>query len=129
MKRRGLGENASTYRRLGRDAERQGRNEEAQRIYAQAPQYRSTGIQKRMPNGKIVRYKNLATFHRECPTRSRGHNLVCDLQNVRQLTDGSGMASVKVTKGYGKDREARGVWRLHFADYGIMVRDLKKRMT
>ncbi len=125
----GFGENASTYRRKGRDAERVGRNEEAQQIYAQAPRYRQLKATKNI-RGKIRTYKNLRVFNGECPTRG-GSGIACELKNIRQLIDGSGMASIHVVdyRGSTIKPSKTGTWRLHFASFDVLVDHLKRRVN
>lgn len=52
MKRRALGENASSFRSIARDYERQGgeaNNRKAAEAYAAAPRYRQRPMTKRLP--------------------------------------------------------------------------------
>lgn len=92
--------------------------------------YRKLKIQKRV-GGKLRRYKNLATFNKECSTRGRTHSesVICDLTNARKLRDGSGMATVRAIPLTSAGVRKRGTWLLHFADYGVMKRHLKNRIT
>jgi hypothetical protein len=104
--------------------------------------YRQLRIQKKSKKtGHIRRYKNLASFNKECGKRAGGvrpSSMMCSLENVRQLKDGSGMATVKVRPmishyddNAGKHREDRrtGTWLLHFASATVMKRHLKGRVV
>jgi hypothetical protein len=131
-RRGGLEANAITTAAIARDAEREGRIEEAKAIRAEVERFRSTGIQKRMTNGKIKRFKNLRTFNGECASRSDGgkNAMICELSSIRKLADGTGMASVKVTAPSYLTSNARreGTWRLHFASFDILKRHLQNRV-
>lgn len=97
--------------------------------------YRHIPVTKRLTNGKVRRYKNLAAFNSECSTRGIPgvtHNM-CELRNIRRLKDGGGLAKVRSTypgpeTRYARNGKPSGTWLLHFADYGIMTRHLQKRM-
>jgi hypothetical protein len=93
--------------------------------------YRQLKIQKRV-KGKLRRYKNLATFNKECAksTRSRVHSgsVLCMLDNVRTLRDGSGMATVRTVPMVSGNDGKRGTWLLHFASASVMKRHLKGRV-
>jgi hypothetical protein len=94
--------------------------------------YRQRKIQKKV-GGKIKRYKNLATFLKECPKRSIYGN-ICELTNIRKLADGSGLATVKSTTGisdptrYRRGARPAGTWLLHFASHDILKQKLKGRV-
>jgi len=92
--------------------------------------YRKLKIQKRV-RGKLRRYTNLATFNSECSTRGRVHSesMICHLDNIRKLRDGSGMATVRVTPLTNQGRRKSGTWLLHFASHDVMKRHLKKRVA
>lgn len=94
--------------------------------------YRQLKIQKRV-KGKLKRYKNLASFNKECAksTRARihGESMLCHLDNVRKLKDGSGMATVTVTPMTTAGSRKRGTWLLHFASHEVMKRHLKGRVS
>jgi hypothetical protein len=87
--------------------------------------YRSRGITKRV-GSKTRRYRNLATFNKECPTRGTSGNF-CSVTNTRRLKDGSGLATVVSRPWTSTGGKKRGTWTLHFASYDIMKRHLKKR--
>jgi len=88
-------------------------------------------------SGKIRRYKNLATFNKECGKRSTRGNL-CLLTNIRCTKDGGGLATVRSTGAwlydgnqnihtqYGKAKS--GLWRLRFASCTVMKQHLKGRV-
>ena len=88
--------------------------------------YRHLKVQKKV-GGKLRRYTNLATFNKECGSRSYKGN-ICTLTNIRKLKDGSGLATVKSESGPIKGRQS-GTWLLHFASHDVMKRHLKKRVA
>lgn len=88
---------------------------------------RQLKIQKKFPNGKIRRYKNLATFHDECPVGFSSRKNFCAVTNTRKLRDGSGMATVVSRPYTNMSGRKRGVWLLHYASHDVMMRQLKKR--
>jgi hypothetical protein len=94
--------------------------------------YRQLKVQKRV-KGKLRRYKNLATFNKECAksTRARIHSgsVMCQLENVRKLRDGSGMATVRTVPLASGNDGKRGTWLLHFASHDVMKRHLKGRVS
>lgn len=104
--------------------------------------YRQLKIQKRRANGKVRRYKNLASFNKECPkstrSRVRSDSMLCSLENIRTLRDGSGLATVRVqplvaywdpAKNTHRRNPNRGTWLLHFASASVMKRHLKGRVS
>jgi hypothetical protein len=89
--------------------------------------YRLRGITKRESGGRKRRYKNLASFNKECPKRGYSGNL-CTLTNVRCVKDGGGLATVKTTRfGSGRSTKPPGTWLLHFASCKIMKSHLRGR--
>lgn len=92
--------------------------------------YRHLQVQKKV-KGKIKRYRNLATFNKECSKRSTMGEIamLCSLTNARKLKDGSGMATVRVEGFRQNTDERRGTWLLHFASYDVMKRHLKGRVS
>lgn len=107
--------------------------------------YRQLKIQKRVKRtGKIRRYKNLATFNKECAKSANAAirpstTMMCTLENARTLKDGSGLATVRVkpliaywdeAKGKHKPPSLKqGTWLLHFASASVMKKHLKGRVA
>jgi hypothetical protein len=92
--------------------------------------YRHLPVTKRV-GGKVKRYKNLASFNRECGAR-RGN--ICHLVNLRCTKDGGGLATVRSNYPgdpgiFHRGAKPSGTWLLHFADCGIMKSHLRKRVT
>ncbi len=89
---------------------------------------------KSLRTGKRKRYKNLAAFNAECPSRGHGGNL-CEVTNVRCTRDGGGLATVKSRYPYHDESIYRhgakpaGTWLLHFASCGVMKQHLRGRVT
>lgn len=94
--------------------------------------YRHLPATKFMAGGKRRRYKNLATFNKECTKRSSRGN-VCFLTNMRCLKDGGGLATVRSVGTSDRSKKSRyldrptGLWRLHFMSCSVMKRHLKGR--
>lgn len=78
--------------------------------------------------GKIKRYKNLASFNRECPSRSYGGNF-CTLVNVRCTKRGEGLATVRTDSMMKRASPPTGTWLLHFASCSVMKRHLQGRVN
>ncbi len=90
----------------------------------------SRGITKKV-GGKIRRYRNLATFNRECTKRSTSGN-ACVLTNLRCLKNGGGLATVKSERmhpNYSRRARPAGTWLLHFADCSILKGHLRGRVS
>lgn len=92
--------------------------------------YKLRPVTKRV-GGKVKRYKNLATFNRECGTR-RGN--ICHLVNLRCTKDGGGLATVRSNHPgdpgiFHRGAKPSGTWLLHFGDCDIMKRHLRYRVT
>ncbi len=135
MARRGLRDNNITTKRIMQDMIEEGRHEDAKRVRAQMEPYRSTGIVKKFKStGKIKRYKNSGAFNAECGTSRQSplasKAMVCELQSLRELANGEGMASIKVRPLFGDSKASRaGTWRLHFASYSVLKNHLRNRVT
>ncbi len=76
--------------------------------------------------GKIKRYKNLAAFNKECPSRGYGGNL-CTVVNDRCTKRGEGLATVRTTSMMDRTSIPTGTWLLHFASCSVMKRHLQGR--
>lgn len=91
------------------------------------------GATKRV-NGRITRYKNLASFNSECPSRGYRGNL-CTVTNVRCTKDGGGLATVRSAYPGGNERifhrgaKPAGTWLLRFASCSIMKEHLRNRAS
>nr|PZN18206.1 MAG: hypothetical protein DIU80_23235 [Chloroflexota bacterium] len=53
---------------------------------------------------------------------------LCILDNVRELRDGSGLATVRIVPLATSGARKRGTWLLHFADHSMLKRHLKGRV-
>lgn len=133
--RRGLRDNNITTERIARDAEQEGNPERARRVRQEMQPYRSTGVLKKsLHTGKIRKFKNLSTFNQECSKQGSSlasKAMVCELQSIRRLHNGEGIASVKVRPlfGEGRKQERSGTWRLHFGSFDILKKHLQGRVT
>lgn len=148
-----FGENNSTNVAIIRDAERDAKAyEEAgdhakaaklrtqiAEVRAQMQSYRHLPVTKKLSNGGTIKtYKNLKKFHTECSKSGSAFArdaMICDLQTVRCLADGSGLATIKVRKfaagetfPTNESHKQNGTWRLHFASCKLMKEHLKGRV-
>lgn len=95
--------------------------------------YRHLPVTKFTAGGKKRRYKNLATFNKECPKRSARGN-ICIVTNVRRLKTDGCLVTVRSVGTSDTSKKSRyldrptGLWRLHFADCGVMKRHLEGRV-
>lgn len=90
-----------------------------------------TRITKREAGGKLRRYRNLASFNKECTKRSTGGNN-CVLTNLRCTRNGGGLATVKSERmhpHYSRRARPAGTWLLHFADCSVMKGHLRGRVS
>lgn len=92
--------------------------------------YRSRGITKRV-GGKVKRYKNLASFRKECLGRSGN---ICHLKSIRCLRDGGGLATVRSNHPgdpgiFHRGAKPAGTWLLHFASCAIMKKTLRDKVS
>ncbi len=78
--------------------------------------------------GKIKRYKNLASFNKECPSRGYGGNL-CTVTNIRCTKRGEGLATVRTDPSFSTKRPPVGMWLLHFASCQVMGEHLEGRVS
>lgn len=88
--------------------------------------YRHLPVSKRV-GGKLKRYKNLASFNREC--RGRSGN-ICHLVNLRCTKDGGGLATVRSNYPgdpgtFYRGAKPSGTWLLHFASCDLLKRHLR----
>ncbi len=91
----------------------------------------NAGITKREAGGKLRRYRNLASFNKECTKRGRSGNH-CVLTNLRCTKNGGGLATVKsehVHPRYSRGQKPPGTWLLHFADCSVMKGHLRGRVS
>lgn len=93
--------------------------------------YRHHGATKRV-GGKVTRYKNLASFNKECPSRGYKGNM-CTVLNVRCTKDGGGLATVRSARlseqFYRKGAKPTGTWLLHFNSCTVMKEHLRNRVS
>lgn len=91
--------------------------------------YRHIQATKRLANGKVKRYKNLAAFNKECPSRGFGGN-ICTVTNLRCTKDGGGLATVKSSTlqlHTVRGQRPPGTWLLHFASCSVLKAHLRPR--
>ena len=92
--------------------------------------YRLRKVTKRV-GGKLKRYVNLATFNKECNTRSGN---ICHLVNLRCTKDGGGLATVRSNHPgdpgiFRRGAKPSGTWLLHFASCTVLKSHLDRRVT
>lgn len=84
--------------------------------------------------GKVKRYKNLAAFNKECPSRGYSGNR-CTVTNVRCTKNGGGLATVRSDYPGGNERiyhrgaKPAGTWLLHFASCTVLKEHLRNRAS